>query len=92
MASLELHRRSTAGAAVTPLGVIEHLNVVEYIGSRIAAVRIDLPADALTLEQLEEAFGHGVVVAVASPAHAANQVVLPQERLPLVPGELTALI
>ena len=77
---------------MTPLEVIDHLDIVEYIGSRIAAGRIDLPADALTFEQLEEAFDHGVVVDVASPAHAANQVVLPQERLPLVPGELTGLI
>jgi len=43
---------------------------------------------ALALEQLEEALGHSVVVAVATPAHAAEQVVVAQEGLPLVASEV----
>ena len=41
------------------------------IRSRIVTGCIDPPADAFALEQLEEALGHSVVVAVATPAHAA---------------------
>ena len=92
MASFELYRRSAAGRPVTPLGVVEHLDVVEDIGSCVVAGRIGLAANALALEQLEEAFGHRVVVAVAAPAHAADQLVIAQEGLPLMPGELTALV
>jgi hypothetical protein len=49
---------------------------------------IDPPADAFALEQLEEALGHSVVVAVATSAHAADQVVVAQEGLPHVAGEV----
>ena len=62
MASFELYRRSISGSAVAPLWVVEHLDVVEDVGSRVIAGRIDLAADAFALEQLEEALGHGVVV------------------------------
>jgi hypothetical protein len=92
MAPFELDRRSVAGGAVAPLGVVEHLDVVEDVSASVVARGIDLAADALALEQLEEALGHGVVVAVAAPAHAADQVVVPQELLPFVPSELSALI
>ena len=92
MASFELDWRSVAGRAVAPLGVIEHLDIVEDVGACVAARGIDLSAHALALEKLEETLGDGVVVAVASPAHATDQVVLAQEDLPLVAGELTALI
>lgn len=77
---------------MTPRRVVEHPDVVEDIGSCVIARCIDLSADALALEQLEEALGHGVVVAVAAPAHAADQVVVTQERLSLMPCELAALI
>ena len=60
--------------------------------ARIVTDCIDPPADAFALEQLEEALGHSVVVTVATSLHASDQVVLAQEGLPLVAGELTALI
>ncbi len=72
--------------------MVEHFNVVEDISSRIVAGFVDPPANVFALEQLEEALGHSVVVAVATSAHAADQVVLAQEGLPLVAGELAALI
>lgn len=92
MASFELDRRSVAGGAVAPLGVVEHFDVVEDVGAGVVAGRVDLSTDSLALEQLEEALGHGVVVAVAAPAHAADQVVVAQEGLPLMASELTALV
>ena len=53
MASFELDRRSVAGCAVTPLGVIEHLDVVEDVDTRLTARGVDLPTHAFALEQLE---------------------------------------
>lgn len=77
---------------MTALGVVEHLDVVEDIAACFTAGRIDASADAFTLEQLEEALSHCVVVAVTASAHAADQVVVTQEGLPLVACELAALI
>lgn len=92
MASLELYGRQVASGVVATPGVIEHLNVVEDIGPGLTARRIDLSANALSLEQLEEALCDCVVMAVAAPAHAAHQVVIAQEALPVMAGELAALV
>lgn len=74
MASFEPYRRSVAGSAAATLEVVEHLDVVEDIGSGVIEGLVDLAADAFALEQLEETLGHAVVVAVTSAAHAADQV------------------
>ena len=66
MASFELYRRSISGSAVAPLWVVEHLDVVEDICFGGIACWIDLAADTFALEQLEEALGHCVVVAIAA--------------------------
>lgn len=77
---------------MTSLRVIEHLDIVEDIGPSVIATRVDLTTDAFTFKQLKEAFGHGVVVAVAATAHAGDQVVITQKVLPVIPSELAALI
>ena len=64
---------------MTAPGVVEHFDVAEDVRAGVAACGADLPTDTLALEQLEEALGHRVVVAVAAPAHAADQVVVAQE-------------
>src|SRR5512145_2145261 len=92
MASFELYRREVSGDVVATLGVVEHLYVVEDVGPGLDTRRVDLATDPLTFEQLEEALGHGVVMAVAAPAHAGGQVVIAQEVLPVVASELTALV
>jgi hypothetical protein len=48
---------------------------------------VDLAANPLTLEQLEEAFSHSIVVAVAAATHATAQIMIPQKSLPVMPGE-----
>jgi hypothetical protein len=73
-------------------GVIKHLNITKDIAMRLLPGGIDVLADALTLEQLEEAFFHRIVMAVASPAHAGLQVMSGQESLPLVACKLAALV
>jgi hypothetical protein len=92
MAAFELYRRQVAGGVVTPLGVVEHLDVIEDVGSGSIAGRVDLATDSLSLEKLEEALGDGVVVTVAAPTHAAHEVVIAQEVLPGVSSELAALV
>lgn len=58
----------------------------------ILTIHADSVTNPLTLEQLEEALRDSIVMAVVSPAHAADQVVVAQEGLPVMPGELTPLI
>ena len=60
---------------------------VEDVGTRLTARGIDLPAHSFAFGQLEETLSHGVVMAVATPNHAADQVVVAQEPLPFVSGE-----
>ena len=92
MAFFELYRRDAARCVVATLGVVEHLDLVKDISTGILPGWVDLAANPLTLEQLEEAFGHSIVMAVAPAAHTTDQVVVPQETLPVMPCELTALI
>ena len=73
-------------------GVVEHFNVAKHIAACFLPCRIDVLADALTFEQLEEAFSNGVVMTVASPAHAGLQVVAGQEPLPFITCKLAALV
>ena len=78
--------------AVPALGVVKHLDVVEDIAAGQVSGLIDLAPDPLALEQLEEALGHRVVVAIAPPAHAALAVIGLQEVLPVMAAELAALV
>jgi len=48
--------------------------------------------DPLAFEQLEEALGHCVVMAVAAATHAGQQTVSVQEGLPVVTAVLTARV
>ncbi len=68
--------------------VVEHLDVVEHILARFVPCSIGPAPDPLALEQIEEALGHGIVMAVAAPAHGVNQIVVPQEAVPIHAGEL----
>lgn len=70
MATFEFYRRGISGSAVAPLWGVEHFDVVEDIGLGGIARRINLATDAFALEQLKEALGHGVIVAIAAPTHA----------------------
>jgi hypothetical protein len=72
--------------------VVEDLDVVKDIVPGIFPCGVDPPLDSLTLEQLEEALCDGVVMAVATPTHAAQQVVGLEKILPVVAAELAALI
>jgi hypothetical protein len=53
-------------------GVVKHFDVVEHVAPRLGAGTVNLPADPLTFEQLEEVFSHGIVVTVSSSIHASH--------------------
>lgn len=74
------------------LSVVKHLDVIEHILPAFVARQINPAPDPLTFQQLEEALHHRVVMAVAAPTHAGDQVVRPQECLPVMAAELAALI
>src|SRR5690606_471617 len=92
MASLKFYRGHLSCVAVSPLRVVEHLDVIEDIGPGLLPGGIDAAPDSLSFEQLEEALGHGVVVAVTAPTHAGLEFVGLQEVTPVVAAELTALV
>lgn len=75
MASFEFYWGGVPGSAVAPLGVVEHLDVVEDVGSCVIARRVYLTADAFTLEQLEEALypaGNPVLMLNRPPSEIAS--------------------
>ena len=60
------------------LSIVEHLYVLEQIGSGFLPVAIANPDHPFALEDTEEAFHDGVVVAVAGAAHGAGDAVIGQ--------------
>jgi hypothetical protein len=92
MAPFELYRQNASGRVVSPLWVVEHFDVVEDIASGLVAGGIDLTTNPFALEQLEKAFHHRVVMIIAALTHVGHQVVIAKEVLPVMAGELTALV
>lgn len=74
------------------LRVVEHLDVIEHVAPCFPPVQVGPAADALALEQLKETLRHRIVVAVATPAHAGDEIVRLQKCLPVVTAELAALV
>ena len=74
------------------LRVVEQFDVLEHVLPNGIAGRVGPSPDALPLQQLGEALGDGVVVAVPAPAHAGLEPVLAEEGLPLPAGELGTLV
>ena len=57
------------------LWVIEHLDIIEHIPSSLVTCFVNPAANPLSVEQIEEAFNDGVVVAVTPPAHRMLKIV-----------------
>jgi len=77
---------------VPALWIVKHLGVIEDITPCLFPSAVCLASDPFPFHELEEALGHGVIVAISSSAHALLQIVLVQEVAPVVAAELTALI
>ena len=78
MRSAVVGSRSKSGSAAVNLRSVEHLNVLEQIGPGFVSVAIADPDDPFALENTEEAFNDGIVIAVAGTAHGAFDVVFGQ--------------
>ena len=72
--------------------VVEHLDVIEHVLSRLFARFVGPALYPLTLEQVEEAFDDGIVMTVSAAAHRVLDIVGLEERRPVHAGELGALI
>ena len=51
------------------LRIVEHLDVVEDVLPRVVSGFVGSASDTFALQEVEEAFGDGIVVTIASPAH-----------------------
>ena len=69
------------------LRILEHLDVVEHILSGVGSCLVGSASYPLSLEQVEEALGNGIVVTVPVPAYRVFQIVMLQERCPVHAGE-----
>ena len=74
------------------LRVVEELDVVEHVLAGFFSGFVFSATDAFAFEQVEEALHHRIVPAVPAAAHAWDQIVLLKELLPLMSGELGALV
>jgi len=83
-----VNRRQHAVVGVLACWVVEHLDVIEHILPCSATCEVCPPPDALPFQQLEEALGHSIIMAISALAHAGDQVVFAKERLPLSTGKL----
>ena len=92
MPFFELHRRYSIVVAMSPAGIVKKLDVIEDLCPGFVACFVDLALDSLRLQQREEAFSDGVVMAVTSATHAEFQSVVADELAPVGTGILHALI
>lgn len=76
---------------VAPGPVVKHLNVIEDICPGQIPGFIDAFSDAFFFQRTEERFGHSIIPAVATPAHARGQVIGPTEALPVVTAVLATM-
>lgn len=77
---------------MSPLWIVEHLNIIEHIAPRLFTRSINFAFNTLTLEEPEEALRHRIVVATAMTTHTPDQLMGFQEVLPIVTAELATLI
>jgi hypothetical protein len=68
--------------------VVKELELIEHVLAGFFAGCILSAADAFAFEQVEEAFRHRIIPTVSSKVHALRQIVLFEELLPLLAGEL----
>ena len=68
--------------------IIEHLDILVDLGSGDLPSRVDALLDALLLQAAKERFGHRVIPAVATPAHARLKMMRMAETPPRIAAKL----
>ena len=61
-------------------GIVEHLDVIEHIGSRVFSGFECSPPNAFSFQQVEKALDHSIIMTVSATAHAVFQIVVAQKR------------
>jgi len=89
---LILNWRQHAVVRVLSVWVVEHLDVVAHVLPCGVTCQVCLSSDTLPFRQLNEDFCDGIVMAIPASAHAGSKIVFAEERLPLLAGELSALV
>ena len=92
MASLVRDGRQAIRRRMSADEVVKHLNLAKHIAACLLPIGINMLTDTFAFKQLEEAFCHSVVMAVASPAHVGLQVVTNQKLLLLMACKLASLV
>ena len=59
--------------------IVEHLDVVEQVRPGFGSCSVDFPSNPFLLQAAEERLRDGIVMAVASSAHAGREPVRPTE-------------
>ena len=77
---------------MTSFGIVEHFDVSENVLSCFIAVFIYLSFDLFSLQKLKETLCNCIVVTVSSSAHTGFQTMKFQKVIPIMTGELAALI
>ena len=62
-------------AEMAVASIVEHLDVIEDIGTRQVAGLVDASLDALLLQAAEKRFRHRVIPAITAATHAGFEVV-----------------
>lgn len=75
----KVDRRQHAVSNMFALRVVEHLDVVEDILTRIDSGFVCYAPDTLAPQEVEEAFRNSIVMTVSAAAHAVFEIVLLQE-------------
>jgi len=73
--------------AVATDAIIEHVDVIRYLGLGNFASRVDVLLDPLLLQAAKKGFRHGVIPAIATSAHAGRQVMCVAEAPPRITAE-----
>jgi len=72
--------------------VVENLDVIEQVATCFLATAVDATSYPLLLRAAEGRLCHGVIPAIATPAHADLQTMLATESTPIVTTVLHALV
>lgn len=73
---------------VPPSAIIEQFDVLVDLGSGDLPSRVDALLDPLFFQTAKERFGHGVIPAVATPAHARLKMMRLAEAPPRIAAKL----
>ena len=89
---LERCRAEVAEGGVFSLSIVEELDVGEHMLDRLGTRQVVFVVDPFGLELAKKTLGRRVVVAVATPAHATQDLPAVEQALEIIAGILAAAV